>query len=101
VFADHVATIDEDLYVSYLHSIIMETINRFKSGADLDWREVELCLHVLYTYGEALPKASMLFVNANEAGVLTPLGELVQSMVTSSKLQFGCCVKSVSFPLTA
>jgi exportin-T len=86
VFADHVATIDEDLYVSYLHSIIMETINRFKSGADLDWREVELCLHVLYTYGEALPKSSMLFVNANEAGVLTPLGELVQSMVTSSKL---------------
>ncbi|KAI8097196.1 armadillo-type protein [Halteromyces radiatus] len=84
VFADHVASIDEDLYVSYVHSTIMETINNFKSGAELDWREVELCLYVLYTYGEALPKAAMVFVNTNDPNILTPLGELVREMVTSN-----------------
>lgn len=63
----------------------METFNKYKSGTNLDWREVELCLYVLYTYGEALPKGAMQFVDANDSNVLTPLGELVREMVTSSK----------------
>jgi exportin-T len=85
VFTDHIASIDEELYVSYVHSILMETFTKFKSGGDLDWREVELCLYVLYTYGEVLPKAAMVFVNASDPNMLSPLGELVREMVTSSK----------------
>lgn len=63
----------------------METFNKYKSGVELDWREVELSLYVLYTYGEALPKGAMQFVNANDNNILTPLGELVREMVASSK----------------
>ncbi|SAM06431.1 hypothetical protein [Absidia glauca] len=84
VFTDHIASIDEELYVSYVHSILMETFTKFKSGGDLDWREVELCLYVLYTYGEVLPKAAMVFVNASDPNMLSPLGELVREMVTSN-----------------
>jgi exportin-T len=75
--------INEELYVGYIHSFVMDTLNKYKSGTELDWRDVELCLYVLYCYGEALSKAAMIFVNPNES--LSPLGELVSEMVASSK----------------
>ncbi|KAI7870604.1 armadillo-type protein [Spinellus fusiger] len=84
IFADHIAAISEELYVSYMHSVVMETMKRYKSGAELNWREVELCLYALYTYGEALPKAAMQFVNNNDTTSLTLLGEMVSEMVTSN-----------------
>jgi exportin-T len=61
----------------------MDTINKYKAGIELNWRDVELCLYVLYCYGEALSKAAMVFVNANDT--LSPLGDLVSAMVNSSK----------------
>ncbi|OAD74660.1 hypothetical protein PHYBLDRAFT_180902 [Phycomyces blakesleeanus NRRL 1555(-)] len=84
IFADHIAAISNELYIGYVHSVVMETLSKYKSGAELDWREVELCLYVLYTYGEALPKAAMQFVNGNDSASLTPLGELVSEMVMSN-----------------
>ena len=64
----------------------MDTLRKYKAGNNLDWRTVELCLHVLFTFGEALPKAAMQFVNPNDPNVLSPLGEMVSELVTSSKL---------------
>lgn len=84
IFADHIAAINEELYVGYVHSVVMDTLTKYKTGADLDWRTVELCLYVLYTYGEALPKGAMVFVPANDPNSLTPLGEMVSEMVLSS-----------------
>ncbi|KAI9323871.1 armadillo-type protein [Dichotomocladium elegans] len=84
IFADHIAAINEPLYVNYVHSIVMDTLSQYKSGAELDWRAVELCLYVLYTYGEALPKAAMQFVNKNDPNTLSPLGEMVLEIVTSN-----------------
>ncbi|KAG2221392.1 hypothetical protein INT45_012643 [Circinella minor] len=84
IFADHIATINEELYVNYVHSVVMDTLRKYKAGNNLDWRTVELCLHVLFTYGEALPKGAMQFVNPNDPNVLAPLGEMVSELVTSN-----------------
>ncbi|KAI9245963.1 armadillo-type protein [Sporodiniella umbellata] len=82
IFAEHIAAINEELYVGFIHSFVMDTINKYKAGNELDWRDVELCLYVLYCYGEALSKASMVFVDANDA--LSPLGSLVSHMLSSN-----------------
>ncbi|KAL9537608.1 hypothetical protein MBANPS3_011624 [Mucor bainieri] len=82
IFAEHIAMINEELYVGYIHSFVMETINKYKAGTELNWRDVELCLYVLYCYGEALSKAAMIFVTPNDA--LSPLGELVSEMINSN-----------------
>lgn len=86
IFTEHIAAINEELYVGFIHSFAMGIMNKYKTGTELDWRDVELCLYVLYCYGEALSKASMVFVNANDT--LTPLGELISEMVSSSKLYY-------------
>ncbi|KAG1436542.1 hypothetical protein G6F56_013516 [Rhizopus delemar] len=59
IFAEHIAAINEELYVGFIHSFVMDILNKYKAGNDLDWRDVELCLYTLYCYGEALSKASM------------------------------------------
>ncbi|CEJ04892.1 hypothetical protein RMCBS344292_18842 [Rhizopus microsporus] len=82
IFTEHIAAINEELYVGFIHSFAMGIMNKYKTGTELDWRDVELCLYVLYCYGEALSKASMVFVNANDT--LTPLGELISEMVSSN-----------------
>ncbi|ORE03930.1 Xpo1-domain-containing protein [Rhizopus microsporus var. microsporus] len=82
IFTEHIAAINEELYVGFIHSFAMDIMNKYKTGTELDWRDVELCLYVLYCYGEALSKASMVFVNANDT--LTPLGELISEMVSSN-----------------
>ncbi|KAI8067501.1 armadillo-type protein [Gongronella butleri] len=83
VFTGHIAQIDTNLYIRFIHTSVIEILNKFKSGTDLDWRQVELCLYVLYTYSEALPKGAMQFV-VEESKQLTPLGEMVREMITSN-----------------
>lgn len=85
VFGEHIAAINEDLYVSYVHAFAMDTLNKYKSGADLDWRDVELCMYVIHCYGETLTRMTMIFTTDNNT--LTPLGELIQETVTSSNLK--------------
>lgn len=63
----------------------MDNLNKYKNGSELNWRDVELCLYVLYCYGEALPKAAMVFVNPDDT--LSPLGDLVAEMVLSSMIK--------------
>ncbi|KAI8365847.1 armadillo-type protein [Choanephora cucurbitarum] len=82
IFAEHIAMINEELYVGYIHSFVMDSINKYRSGVQMDWRDVELCLYVVYCYGEALSKASMIFVTPDNK--LSPLGELVSEMVSSN-----------------
>ncbi|KAI8578810.1 hypothetical protein K450DRAFT_245632 [Umbelopsis ramanniana AG] len=83
VFADSIATINEDLYVGYIRSMVLGTLEKYEAGASLDWREVELCLYTLYLFGESLGKSVMVFVDRQNDRNLTPLGELVSRMVTS------------------
>lgn len=83
VFGEHVAAINEDLYVRYVHAFAMDILNKYKSGVELDWRDVELCLYIIHCYGETLTKTTIVFTTENNA--LTPLGELISETVTSSK----------------
>ncbi|CAO3620011.1 unnamed protein product [Mucor hiemalis] len=82
IFAEHISAINEELYVGYIHSFVTDTFNKYKAGTELNWRDVELCLYVLYCYGEALSKASMVFINPDSS--LSPLGDLVSEMVASN-----------------
>jgi exportin-T len=68
--------------------MVLGTLEKYEAGASLDWREVELCLYTLYLFGEALGKSIMVFVEASNDRILTPLGELVSRMVTSGMTLF-------------
>ncbi|KAI8365229.1 armadillo-type protein [Radiomyces spectabilis] len=85
IFAEHIATINSELYIGYVRSVIMDTFAKYKNGSsDLNWRDVELSLYILFTYAEALPKIATQFVVSNDPSTLTPLGELVSDMVASN-----------------
>ncbi|KAI9474086.1 MAG: armadillo-type protein [Benjaminiella poitrasii] len=84
IFAEHISAINEELYVGYVHSFVMSIFKKYEAGTELNWRDVELCLYVLYCYGEALAKAAMIFVNPNNNDILTPLGEMVSEMLSSN-----------------
>ncbi|ORX52334.1 Xpo1-domain-containing protein [Hesseltinella vesiculosa] len=84
IFMEHIAAIDTNLYIQYIHTSVMDIINKFKAGSELDWRDVELCLYVFYTYGEALPKAALQYSVDKDPNHLSPLGEMVREMVTSN-----------------
>ncbi|CAM0141297.1 unnamed protein product [Umbelopsis sp. WA50703] len=82
-FAEAIASINEELYVGYIRSMVLGTLEKYEAGANLDWREVELCLYTLYLFGEALGNSVMVFVDPQDKSTLTPLGELVSRMVSS------------------
>jgi exportin-T len=63
--------------------MVLGTLEKYEAGANLDWREVELCLYTLYLFGEALGNSVMVFVDPQDKSTLTPLGELVSRMVSS------------------
>ncbi|KAI7907870.1 armadillo-type protein [Cokeromyces recurvatus] len=84
IFAEHISAINEELYVRYIHTFVMSTFKKYETGTELNWRDVELCVYVLYCYGEALAKAAMIFVTPNNNDILTPLGEMVSEMVSSN-----------------
>jgi exportin-T len=94
IFAEHIASINEELYVGYIHSFVMDTFNKYKAGTELNWRDVELCLYVLYSYGEALSKSAMQFILNDNNETLAPLGELVSEMVS-------CNISAYPHPSTA
>ncbi|RUO96313.1 armadillo-type protein [Jimgerdemannia flammicorona] len=82
-FSDAIAAIDDALYTSYVHSVVIGTFDAFeKLGAEVDWREAELALHVLYLFGEA-SRGQMQFVVTQGSTTLAPLGEMLLKMVTS------------------
>jgi exportin-T len=68
--------------------MVLGTLEKYEAGANLDWREVELCLYTLYLFGESLGRSIMIFIDPQNDRNLTPLGELVSRMVTSCKSFF-------------
>lgn len=67
--------------------MVLATLEKYEAGANMDWREVELCLYTLYLFGEALGNSVMVYVDPQDKSTLTPLGELVSRMVSS-----GMCI---------
>ncbi|CAJ0648468.1 6393_t:CDS:10 [Entrophospora sp. SA101] len=95
-FFDVIHNIDEQIFTTFVHSAIINTFENYqKIGNEFDWRDLELSLHVLLLYGEAL-KGSMSFVlkQNNEVVALSPLGEMILKM-------FQCNVFTYPHPSTA
>ncbi|PKY18419.1 ARM repeat-containing protein [Rhizophagus irregularis] len=82
-FFDAIYNIDEQLFTSYVHTAVINTLDKYQRvGNSIDWRELELALHVLLLYGEAF-KGQLIFVlkHNNEIIAFTPLGEMVSKMI--------------------
>jgi len=96
VYFDAILVLDEDLFTSYIRSAVISTLDNYhKNGNEIDWRELELALHVLYLFGE---RGSITFVvkQGNEIVGLTPLGEMILKMIESSTYCFVGMKKIVS-----
>ncbi|CAH1756492.1 6800_t:CDS:10 [Entrophospora sp. SA101] len=81
-FFDAIHNMDEPIFTMFVHSAIINTLENYqKIGNESDWRDLELSLHVLCLYGEAL-KGSMSFAlkQNNDAVALSPLGEMILKM---------------------
>jgi len=66
---------------------VINTLEKYQRVENsMDWRELELALHVLLLYGEAF-KGQLIFVvkHNNEIVAFTPLGEMVSKMIQCSK----------------
>jgi hypothetical protein len=66
---------------------VISTLDKYQRVKNsIDWRELELALHVLLLYGEAF-KGQLVFVikHNNETVAFTPLGEMFSKMIQCSK----------------
>ncbi|RHZ76816.1 hypothetical protein Glove_189g18 [Diversispora epigaea] len=92
-FFDIIYNIDSQLFTTYVHFAVLNTLANYeKAGNSFDWRDLELALHVLLLYGEAIKGQLQFMKTENEIVILTPLGEMVQKMVQ-------CNVATYSHPL--
>lgn len=58
---DAIAWIDFDLFSNSVRQLIVSTLDSVDSGSsNLDWKDVELALYVLYLYGEPAGKGDEL-----------------------------------------
>nr|CAG8525315.1 11239_t:CDS:10 [Entrophospora candida] len=81
-FFDAIHNMDEPIFTMFVQSAIINTLENYqKIGNESDWRDLELSLHVLRLYGEAL-KGSMSFAlkQNNDVVALSPLGEMILKM---------------------
>ncbi|CAG8633550.1 24667_t:CDS:10 [Dentiscutata erythropus] len=82
-FFEAIYHIDSQLFTTYIRLAVISTLDNYaKLGNALDWRELELALHLLHLYGEAI-KGKVQFVekNNNEITVYTSLGEMMNQMI--------------------
>ncbi|KAF0551511.1 Xpo1-domain-containing protein [Gigaspora margarita] len=82
-FFEAIYHIDSQLFTTYIRLAVISTLDNYaKLGNALDWRELELALHLLHLYGEAI-KGKVQFVEKhnNEITVYTSLGEMVNQMI--------------------
>ncbi|CAG8432820.1 11500_t:CDS:10 [Diversispora eburnea] len=92
-FFDIIYNIDSQLFTTYVHFAVLNTLANYeKAGNSFDWRDLELALHVLLLYGEAIKGQLQFMKTENEIVKLTPLGEMLQKMVQ-------CNVTTYSHPL--
>ncbi|KAL7748978.1 pre-tRNA nuclear export protein [Sorochytrium milnesiophthora] len=91
VFFDNIALIDQKLWSEYSSTAVMATLRQVESGANVQWNDVELALHILYLFGESQKvsstyqtgKAANGAVIVTSDGSLTVLGELLVELIKS------------------
>lgn len=85
-----VATIDERLYMEAVSELVAATFeNMRQSGAQLDWRDLDLALHEMYLFGESATKGGSLYSKGQPNNPSAErLVEMMQRMVESDIRSF-------------
>lgn len=78
VLQDSIAAIDEDLYRQCISELVEQTFQRVADGNGVDWRELDLALYELFTFGELIGKAGNMFAKGKASG---PIAETLINML--------------------
>jgi exportin-T len=80
-----VAAANEQLYIDVVASVVGTTFQNLRqSGAQLDWRDLDLALYQMFLFGDATLKSSGLYVKNKPYNLASErLIEMMRTMVES------------------
>lgn len=79
VLQQAVAAVDEAMYTQKISNLVIGTFATFKAqNGQLDWRDIELCLHQMYLFGELAMKNGGLYSKTKP--VTAAASQLVQML---------------------
>ncbi|KAF9237674.1 armadillo-type protein [Melanogaster broomeanus] len=97
-FLDSVLTIEPDLVINSVRTLVLGTFSAYRNGINVEWHDAELAVYLVYIFGEisksgtkgratfcltpAIPKDKKKEVNYSEYP-LTPHGEILLALVQS------------------
>lgn len=82
---------DEVLFASFVPAAVCSTFDTIatKGMEAVPWVDAELAIHLLFIYGEACKGPVTFFEEENKSNRPTALGQMIISMLKSSKSQMG------------
>ncbi|KAL4805936.1 Exportin-T [Aspergillus unguis] len=104
-----IASVDERLYMDAVSEVVATTFENLRqSGAQLDWRDLELALHEMFLFGESATRGGSLYTkgqpnNPSAERLVEMMLRLVESDIRSfthpaTQLQYmEICVRYTSF----
>ncbi|KAI0023184.1 Xpo1-domain-containing protein [Xylariomycetidae sp. FL0641] len=90
VLQKSVATVDQNLYIDVLSTLVANTFQRLdEQGSQLDWRDLDLALHEMYLFGElAMPNQGLSTKNQPSPAATERLMAMMTKMVQSGIAEF-------------
>ena len=90
VLENIIAAADEQLYVDAVTSLVFQTFDSLRTqGSQLDWRDLEMAFHEMYTFGDTCMKAGGLYnKNKPQSTAAQRMVEMMMRMVESGKSKF-------------
>lgn len=84
-----VASVNEQLYIDAVSEVVATTFENLRqSGAQLDWRDLDLALHEMFLFGDIAVKAGSLYTkNQPNNQAAERLIEMMSRMVESGRYQ--------------
>ncbi|KAH8423595.1 pre-tRNA nuclear export protein [Aspergillus melleus] len=85
-----IATVNESLYIDAVSEVVATTFENLRqSGAQLDWRDLDLALHEMFLFGDIAVKAGSLYIKgAPHNSAAERLIEMMLRMVESDIRSF-------------
>jgi len=84
---DAISTIDENLYIDLMSQLVEGTFDRMQGGNNsVDWRDVDLALYEMYSFGEMAMRYGGLYSKGRPTGLPAErLINMLGKMMASSK----------------
>jgi exportin-T len=88
-----IASSNEQLYVEVVTEVVRSTFDNLRqSGAQLDWRDLDLALHEMFLFGDLAVRSGGLYTKAKPNNTAAErLIEMMLRMVESGWLSGSCC----------